>query len=292
MATFAVVVRQGSLSAAARQLGSTPSAVSQRLLALEAAHGVRLLHRTTRKLTLTEAGTRLLEPAERMLQAAEAARSALTLARDELAGELRLSAPVGFARHVAPALAPLLTTHPGLRLSLVVDDALIDLVDHRIDLALRAGKLPDSNWVGRRLACFEWAICAAPAYLSRNGVPSDAQALISHDWLGLRSGEQRYALRGPQGAEMRLTVSPRVVANNQLSLQQMAVAGLGLSLQLLPDVADDLRSGRLVTVLPGWGLPALPIWALTPGHDALPAKVRQALEALRYGLRAVPGAAD
>lgn len=289
MAVFAVVVRQGSLSAAARQLGSTPSAVSQRLRALESAHGVRLLHRSTRKLALTEAGARLLGPAERMLEAAEAARAALALSRDGLTGELRLSAPVGFARHVAPVLAPLLAAHPGLRLSLTVDDALIDLIDHRIDLALRAGQLPDSSWVARSLGRFEWLVCAAPAYLARAGMPATPEALATHDWLALRSGEQGLPLQGPGGAELRLVVTPRLVSNNQLTLQQMAVAGLGLSLQLRPDVEDDLRGGRLMTVLPGWGLAPLSMWAVTPGRDALPAKVRHSIDALRDGLRALPG---
>ncbi|MCP5283265.1 MAG: LysR family transcriptional regulator, partial [Burkholderiaceae bacterium] len=161
LAVFATVVREGSLSAAARRLGSTPSAVSQRLRALEQAHGVRLLHRSTRRLSLTEAGQRLLGPAERLLADAQAAREALALARDALDGELRLSAPVGFARHLGPALAPLLAAHPALQLSLQVDDAMIDLAAHRIDLALRAGPLADSSWVARPLGRFEWLIVGA-----------------------------------------------------------------------------------------------------------------------------------
>lgn len=289
MAVFATVVRQGSLSAAARQLGSTPSAVSQRLRALEAAHGVRLLHRSTRKLTLTEAGARLLGPAEAMLTAAQSAREALALARDDLVGELRISAPVGFARHVAPALAPLLAAHPGLRLSLNVNDAMIDLIDHRIDLALRAGTLADSSWVARPIGRFEWLVCAAPAYLARAGVPESPPALAAHAWLSVRDGAQVLPLQGPDGAACRLELVPRIVSNNQLTLQQMCTAGLGLSLQLRPDVDDDLRAGRLVPVLPGWGLPAIPVWAVTPGRDAQPAKVRHAVAALQAWLRARPG---
>lgn len=290
LAVFATVVREGSLSAAARRLGGTPSAVSQRLRALEAAHGVRLLHRTTRRLSLTEAGQRLLGPAERLLVEAQAAHDALALARDALDGELRLSAPVGFARHLGPALAPLLAAHPALRLSLLVDDALIDLVAHRIDLALRAGPLADSSWVARPVGRFEWLIVAAPAYLARAGVPESPAVLAGHSWLSVRGGPQGLPLQGPAGASLRLSIEPRLVSNNQLSLQQMAVAGLGLSLQLRPDVDEDLRSGRLVPVLPGWGLAPLPVWAVTPDRDeALPAKVRHALAALREALRTLPG---
>lgn len=278
------------MSAAARRLGSTPSAVSQRLRALESAHGVRLLHRSTRRLSLTEAGERLLGPAERLLADAQAARDALALARDALDGELRLSAPVGFARHLGPALAPLLAAHPALRLSLQVDDAMIDLVAHRIDLALRAGPLADSAWVARPLGRFEWLIVGAPAYLARAGVPATPDELAAHAWLSVRGGPQRLALQGPDGQVLRLQAVSRLVSNNQLSLQQMAVAGLGLSLQLRPDVDDDLRSGRLVPVLPGWVPPPLPVWAVTPDRDAaLPAKVRHALAALRGSLRRLPG---
>lgn len=291
MALFAAVVRHGSLSAAARQLGATPSAVSQRLRALEAAHGVVLLHRSTRKLSLTEAGARLLEPAERMLEAAEAARSALAMARDALAGELRVSAPVGFARHVAPALAPLLAAHAGLRLSLLVDDALIDLIDHRIDLALRGGQLPDSNWVARPLGRFDWVICGAPSYLARRGTPPAPEALAGHDWLGLRAGEQVLALTGPAGAAARVPLVPRVVSNNQLTLKQMATAGLGLTMQLRPDVDEELADGRLAVVLPGWGQPPIPVWAVTPGRESQPAKVRLAIEAVRGWLATRTGVA-
>lgn len=290
LAVFAAVVREGSLSGAARRLGTSPSAVSQRLRALEATHGVRLLHRTTRRLALTEAGQRLLGPAGRLLAEAQAAREALALARDALEGELRLSAPVGFARHVGPALAPLLAAHPALRLSLLVDDARIDLVDHRIDLALRAGPQPDSDWVARPLGRFEWLIVAAPAYLARAGVPPGPQALPDQAWLSVRAGAQGLPLQGPEGQVLRLEIVPRLISNNQLSLQQMAVAGLGLSLQLRPDVDEDLRSGRLVPVLPGWGLAPLPVWAVAPDRDeALPAKTRHALAALREAMRALPG---
>ncbi len=290
MVVFATVVREGSLSAAARRLGSTPSAVSQRLRALETAHGVRLLHRTTRRIALTEAGARLLGPAERLLGEARAAREALELARDALDGELRISAPVGFARHVAPALAVLLAAHPALKLSLLVDDAMIDLVGQRIDLAMRGGRLADSDWVARPLGHFEWLIVAAPAYLAQAGMPESPAALARHAWLSVRGGLQVLALQGPGGVALQISSEPRLVSNNQFSLQQMAIGGLGLSLQLRPDVEDDLRAGRLVPVLPGWGLPPLPIWAVTPGRDdALPGKVRHALAALREGLRAIPG---
>lgn len=289
LALFAEVVRAGSLSAAARRLGISTSAVSQQLRVLEQAHGVTLLHRTTRKIAVTEAGARLADHCQAMVDAADRARQQLMLARDAPQGELRISAPVGFARHVAPALAPLLAAHPGLTLRLLVDDAMIDLVDARVDLALRAGRLADSTWVARRLCSFEMLLCAAPAYLARAGVPQAPADLLAHQWIG--SGQALLLeLSGAAGVVERLRVEPRAMSNNQLSLQQLCVAGLGLTLAVRADVEDELRSGRLVPVLPGWRGPPIPVWAVTPQRDGQPAKVRHAAAAIERYLLTVPGA--
>lgn len=292
LALFAEVVRAGSLSAAGRRLGISTSAVSQQLRALEQASGVTLLHRSTRKLAVTEAGARLAEHCEQMVDAADRARRQLLLARDAPEGELRVSAPVGFARHVAPALAPLLADHAGLRLRLLVDDAMIDLIDARVDLALRAGRLADSTWAARRLCGFEWLLCAAPAYLARAGVPQAPPDLLAHEWVGGgRDGQALVIeLTGPAGERETLRVEPRVTSNNQLSLQQLCAAGLGLMLAVRPDVDDDLRAGRLVPVLPHWRGPTIPVWAVTPQRDGQPAKVRHAIEAIARYLLTVPGA--
>jgi len=293
LAVFAAVVQHGSMSAAARQLGMTPSAVSQRVRALEAAHSVTLLHRSTRKLTLTEVGSRVYAHCQSLVQAAGAAHQQMQLARDALAGELRLSAPVGFARHVAPALAPLLAQHPGLSLRLLVDDRLIDLIEARVDLALRGGRLPDSSAVARRLCAFEWRLCAAPAYLARAGTPQQPADLAAHQWLGHEAGAAdglRVELSGPGGATHSLLVTPRAVSNNQFTIGQLCIAGFGLARLVRPDVEDDLRAGRLVSLLPDWRLPDIPVWAVTPQRGGQPAKVRHALAALQAGLQQLPGA--
>jgi DNA-binding transcriptional LysR family regulator len=298
MAVFAAVVRQGSMSGAARQLGMTPSAVSQRVRALEAAHGVTLLHRSTRKLELTEVGARVHAHCAAVVQAAEAAREQMQRSRDALEGELRLSAPVGFARHVAPALAPLLAEHTGLSLRLLVDDRMIDLIDSRIDLALRAGKLADSNWVARRLCQFHWALCASPAYLARKGVPQRPQDLLAHEWLGHETAvsgfmielRPRDAVAGDNSQTERIRVEPRVVSNNQLTLEQMCAAGLGLALLVRPDIEQDLRAGRIVPLLTDWQLPATPVWGVVPQRDTQPAKVRHAMAALQAAFQGLPGA--
>lgn len=289
LALFAEVVRAGSLSAAARALGISTSAVSQQLRALEQAHGVTLLHRSTRKLALTDAGQRLATHCRALVEAAGRAREQLELARDALEGELRVSAPVGFARHVAPALAPLLAQHPALQLRLQVDDAMIDLIDARIDLALRAGRLPDSGWVAQRVAEIGFVLCGAPGYLARRGLPQQPADLARHDWIAVLHEEGQplvVPLRDAAGQAVPVRLAPRITSNNQFSVHQLCASGLGLAMCVRGDIEDELRAGRLVPVLAGWRIPAIPLWAVTPQRDGQPAKVRHAIEALRSALHA------
>lgn len=292
MAVFAAVVQHGSMSAAARVLRMSTSAVSQQVRLLEQGSGVTLLHRSTRRLTLTDTGARFAEHCQAMMSAAANAQQQLALAHDAPSGELRMSAPVGFARHIAPALAPLLAAHPAMNLRLLVDDALINLVDARIDLALRAGRLPDSTWVAQRLCAFEWILCASPDYLHRHGDPQSPADLVQHQWLvGSRDGSAlQFELEGPQGEKETLRVEARITSNNQLSLEQMCTAGLGLGLMTRPDVHEALQAGRLQRVLPHWRLAPGPVWAVTPQRENQPAKVRHAIAALRSYFAAAPGA--
>jgi len=296
-AVFAETVAAGSMSAAARRLGMSPSAVSQTIRALEAQAGVMLLHRSTRKLTLTEAGARCYPHCVRLLDAAGAAADSLLLARDAPSGELRVAAPVGFGAHIAPALAPVLAAWPQLRLCLLVDDAMIDLVGERIDIAVRAGRLPDSRWVARTLCQFEMIVCAAPAYLARHGVPDTPQALLHHHWLTSTrdaiagaDGPAAMALdlQGP-GDSAQLQVAARIVSNNQLSLHQMCEQGMGLARLGHADAHAAIERGALVRVLPQWQSAPLVVSAMTPRREGDPAKVRVALEALRRHFTALPG---
>lgn len=298
MAVFAETVDAGSMSAAARRLGMSPSAVSQTIRTLEEGAGVVLLHRSTRKLRLTEAGERYYPHCKRVTEAARAGADALQLARDAPDGELRLSAPVGFAGHIAPALAPLLADAPQLRLRLLLDDAMIDLIDARIDLALRVGILPDSDWVARPLCQLATILCASPAYLARHGVPAAPQDLAGHQWLSLARADTRSSfqavplmldLMAADGARQRIEVHARIASNNQVALQQMCEQGLGIVRAARADVAQALRQGALVQVLPAWRVAPLPVWALTPRREGEAAKVRAALDALRRYFASLPG---
>lgn len=291
MAVFAAVVEHGSMHAAARALGTTPSAVSQQVRALEQDMGVALLHRSPRRLRLTEAGERFHEGCAAMVAAARRAGQQLMQLRDAPVGQLRVASPVGFARHLGPALAPLLAANPGLSLHLEVSDELIDLVEARIDLAVRFGRMPDSSWVAQRLASLDMVLCAAPAYLARRGMPASPRDLLQHDWLRLppRQVGAQLELHGPGGAVERPRPPARVTSNNQLALQQMCEAGLGIAVLGLQDSDAALRAGTVVAVLPQWRPAPLPMYAVTPRRDSQPAKVRHAIAALQDYLAGLAG---
>jgi DNA-binding transcriptional LysR family regulator len=327
LAIFAETVAAGSMSAAARRLGISPSAVSQAIRALEAQSGVTLLHRSTRKLALTEAGERYYPHCRRLLEAARAAAESLQQARDAPTGELRVSAPVGFANHVAPALAPLLAEAPQLRLRLLVDDAMIDLIEARIDVAIRVGRLADSSWVARRLCDFEMILCAAPDYLARQGTPATPQDLPGHQWLAsdretqinaapdgfappqgmAASGSARSLDKGSRwtsqavsmlvdlhaadGRRANMQVEARIASNNQIALQQMCEHGLGIARLGRVDILSSLQRGSLVKVLAGWQLAPMPVWAVTPRREEEAAKVRAALDHLKSYFSALATAA-
>lgn len=282
MAVFAEVVAAGSLSAAARRLGMTPSAVSQHLRQLEQALGLALLHRSTRSLALTEAGERYHAGCAAMVAAARSAEQALARLRDEPEGELRLAAPIGFGGLLARALAPL-RRHARLTLHLLLDDTVIDLIAARVDVALRVGSLADSALVARRLGGMSRQLCAAPAYLAERGWPAQPQDLLRHDWVGSRPqspGFDLLALRGPAGEQETLRLQGRVQATQASALHALCLAGWGIGMAVTEEDRQALAEGRLLPVLPGWRLDDLPVHAVTLRRGEQPAKVRHALDLL------------
>lgn len=281
MAVFAEVVAAGSMTAAARQLGMTPSAVSQHLRQLEQSLGLSLLHRSTRRLTLTEAGERYHTGCAAMVAAALSADQALARLREEPEGELRLAAPGGFGALLAKALAPL-RSHPRLSLRLLLDDTVIDLIEARVDVALRVGTLVDSSLVARKLGSMGRQLCASPAYLAERGWPAQPRDLLQHDWLGGKSnqsGADMLELQGPGGERQVVRLEARVQAQ-VTALHALCVAGWGIGLGVSEDDRQALADGRLLPVLPGWALSDLPVYAVTPRRGDQPAKVRHALDLL------------
>jgi DNA-binding transcriptional LysR family regulator len=299
-AIFAQVAVAGSMSGAARRLGMTPSAVSQTIRTLEARVGVLLLRRSTRKLSLTEAGERCLPYCLRLLEAGEAAATSLEQARDAPEGEIRISAPAGFGRHVAPALGPVLADWPALKLRLIVDDSLVDLIEERIDVAIRVGNLPDSTWIGRKLCDFDQVLCASPEYLQRRGIPGDPDGLGGHDFLkmsGTGLGQPgahqpretiRLELTGSGGAAKTLEPPVRVSTTGQVALQQMCEQGLGIAALPYPDVRPTLERGALVRIMTGWNLPTHPVTMVVPRTDRDTAKAQVVGDALKRYFARLP----
>jgi DNA-binding transcriptional LysR family regulator len=283
MALFAEIVDSGSISAAARRVGSTPSALSQQLRLLEQALGLVLLNRTTRRITLTEAGERYYPACAAMVAQARSADQALERLRDEPEGELRLAAPIGFGELLATALEPL-RRHPRLRLHLLLDDTPIDLIAERVDLALRVGRFTDSTLVARRLGELQRQLCAAPRYLAERGWPRHPRELAGFDWLGMppRSGAvETVSFHRAQGEREEVRVEPRLLASQVTALQAMAVAGWGLYAGMADDVRQAIAQGQLTPVLPDWRLEPAAVFAVTPRRGEQPAKVRHALQALQ-----------
>lgn len=252
------------MSAAARRLGMSTSAVSQQIRALEADTGVVLLHRSTRRLTLSAAGSGFYEGCAEMLAAAERAEQRLAEQRDAPVGELRIAAPMSFAgEHLGPALAPMLRAHPQLMLRLFAADERIDLIEARIDLAIRVGRLADSSLIARPLAQWREVLCAAPGWLAQVGMPREPEDLAALDWLILTPLGEPQELALQRGAESRsVRVHARAASNSQGALLALTRLGLGMSRQVLADVANDLRNGALVQVLPEWTLPPIGVWAM------------------------------
>ncbi len=283
MAVFARVVELGSMSAAARELDMSPSAVSQQLRQLEAETGVVLLHRSTRKLATTEVGQAYYEDCAAMLHAARNAEQRLGDLRDAPRGELRIAVPIGFAEHLARALAPLLRAHPELALRVFADDRQIDLIGERIDLAVRVGRLSDSALVARRMAEWSHLLVAAPAYAQAEGLPRSPEELGQHRLLILSVMNQPEFVELHRRGEpaRRIRIGGRIVSNNSRTLMQMMLQGLGIVRLPGPDAAPLLADGRAVAVLPDWSLPPLGVYAVTAQRDSQPAKVRAAIAALQ-----------
>ena len=280
---FAAVVEAGSLSAAARRLGLSKAAVSDQLRRLEAALGVRLVNRTTRRLSLTAAGEACHAHSRRMVAEAEAAARAASALHDEPRGVLRIAAPTTFAPlHIVPALPAFRARHRQLAVELSLSAAPVDLVAERFDLAIRIGRLPDSRLVARRLAVQRLIVCAAPAYLQRRGVPVQPGDLGDHDALEFTPLGWRGAwhLAGPDGRSRRIAIRPVLASDDGDVLLAAASAGMGLA--VLPNwlVAPAVASGALVQALPGWGSQPVPIQAVHTGRRQMPAKTRLFLDHL------------
>jgi DNA-binding transcriptional LysR family regulator len=284
LACFARVVEHRSFSRAAALLGVSKSVVSTRVSRLETRVGERLLIRTTRKLSVTDAGMNVYAHCARMLQEAGAATRG---ASDAERGTLRLNVPISFAQmYLAAPLARFLAAHPGVSVEVSLSDRLVDLVEERVDVALRISRLRDSSLVARRLASTALGVCASPAYLERHGTPERPEDLLHHNCLRyahLRA-EDEWRFHGPEG-RIRVPVSGSLTAGNGTFLREAVAHGVGLAILPRFMVDEDLRTGRLVTVLNAFAPRPVNIYAVHASGRTPSARVRALLDVLAAEFR-------
>ncbi|MCP8939154.1 LysR family transcriptional regulator [Alsobacter sp. SYSU M60028] len=270
---FARVVTSGSMSAAGRELGCSPAVVSKRIRRLEERLGARLLQRTTRQLSLTEAGQGFYERVVAIIASAEEAEAWVSRRSTAVRGVLRVSAPTSFGRlHVAPHLLPFLDAHPELQLDLILTDAFVDIVAEGYDVAVRIADLQDSSLVARRLAPNHRILCATPSYLERRGTPRTLAELATHRLLAHNADHWR--LEGPDGP-VTVRVDSPLRTNSSEVVREAVIAGVGIALRSTWDIGPELRAGRLAQVLPGYGgSRKVAIHAVYPSRRHLAQKVR------------------
>ncbi|MGF6231495.1 DNA-binding transcriptional LysR family regulator [Inquilinus ginsengisoli] len=277
---FARVVEAGSFTAAARLLGMPKTTVSRRIAALERAVGVRLLQRTTRSLSLTDAGRLYYEQSSQALRLIEEANLRLAEARAEPSGTIRISAPVGFGAHFLTAMVfDFLAAHPKTRVELRLTDDRLNLVENGIDLAFRTGVLPDSTLIARRLGSTHRILCASPDYLERRGVPAMPADLARHDCViaGPSAAGAAWVLEGPEGRET-VAVSGRFAANEMQAVFAGAVAGYGIAQLPFGIAGAAVSDGRLRHVLPEHEMPGSSLHAVYPSGQHLSPLVRAFIE--------------
>ncbi len=295
IAFFSLLARQPSLAAAAQQLGVTPPAVSRRLAALEKRLGVRLINRTTRRLSLTPEGERYLDDGEQILREIERLERSLGESRDTPRGLLRINAGFGFGRrHLGPLISSFAKRWPDVEVILHLSDRALDLTEHGMDVCIRFGPPPDSRLLARKIAANRRLLCASPAYLAQHGEPADPADLSRHECIVIRENDRAFNNWQLTDGNRQLMVkvrSPLAVNHGEIAVD-WALAGHGIVLRSEWDVAGYLRSGELVRVLPAWAGTAADIHAVYPHRLHLSAKLRAFLDFLSEHFQAYRPADD
>lgn len=284
---FLTVVRKGGFAAAAEELGLSPAYVSKRIQILETTLGSRLLHRTSRRVALTDDGERVQRWAVRILDDVQQLQDELSEAHTEPRGRLHLCSSFGFGRnHVAPAISLLAEQYPELEIRLDVFDRVVDIVHEGFDLEIHVGDDIAGQHIGRRLVTNNRVMCASPDYLKRRGVPESLQDLQQHDCLVLKERDNAFGiwqLQGPEG-EASVRVSGPLSSNSGEIVLQWALDGRGVLLRSMWDVKPLLDQGRLVQVLADYRQSA-DVWAVYPTRLANSGKLRVCVEFLQAHLR-------
>ena len=283
MAVFAAVVEKKSFSAAARHLGVAKSAVSRHISQLEVHFDVRLLHRTTRSISLTDAGEQLYPICAQIVAEAARADEVVSSMKNEPTGTLHLAASEPLAsEHILPTVADYMLQYPAIKTKISIADDQVDLIGEGIDLAIRVGRLNDSSLIARKLASAKILLCASPEYLIRNGTPTEPRDLPDHDWIAYQHlpAPDRWRFRTPGGGYKLVVVKPRTSTNHGPTLRALLVNHLGIS--AVPDflAAPLIADGRLQVLLADYTLAPSAIYAVYPSNRHMLPKVRLLVDRL------------
>ena len=288
MAVLLAVVEAGSLSAAARQLAMPLATVSRKVAALEAHLKTRLLHRTTRRLALTEAGSAYVAACRRILDEIGEAERTATGEYATPKGELTVTAPMMFGRlHIVPVVAEFLAQYPEIEINLVLTDRVMHLMDEHVDVAVRIGELPDSGLMATGVGKVRRVVCASPAYLARHGAPLTPAGLAAHDCISFEVMESRRAwVFGAARSAQAVPVHSRLAVNTVDAAIAAATLGVGLVRVMSYQVMDALRNDTLRIVLEPFETRPLPVSLVHKGQAPLPLKLRAFLDFVTPRLRA------
>jgi DNA-binding transcriptional LysR family regulator len=283
IAVFVAVVKADSFTRAAQDLGLSRAVVSKYISRLEQQLGVRLLNRTTRRLSLTEAGDHFFRQCETAIRQMENAMSDIHALQDTPKGHLRISAPSSFGvMHLAPLIPHLQQQYPDLKIDLTIEDHQIDIVETGIDVAIRIADMPDSTLIARRIAQCRYVACASPEYLAHHGRPEIPEDLRKHNCLLFQfwNTPAQWHFLNKEQQFVGVRVGNEISCNNSLALREMLLAGAGVTMAPTFLIANDIVNGRVEIVLHDYSIKPLTIYAVYPHRQYLAAKVRAFLEYL------------
>jgi len=291
IAVFVQVVDSGSFTAAADRLSLSKSVVSKYVTRLEDQLGVRLFNRTTRRLSLTEAGTILYTRSRRGLEEIEAAEAEISQLQETPRGKLKINAPMSFGiLIIAPLMAEFTSRYPELSIDVRFEDRKVDLVEEGVDLAIRVAELPDSSLIARRLGPCRHVVCASPDYLAKHGTPRTPEDLRTHNALTFhyQDSPSEWRFMSPEGKYVSVPVSGSIQMNNSLALRETVLCGAGIMLTPTFIVGADIKSGRLQKVLSDYRPYEVSIYAIYPERRHLSPKVQAFVEFMKEKLSDPP----
>ena len=282
MAIFSHVVEAGGFSAAARRIGMAKSAVSKHIAELERQIGVRLLTRTTRRLSLTDAGEVYYQACSRIVSDAAEATRQISGQTDHLSGTLRISCPIALGNeYIAPMVKLFADHYTELKVELFIDDQIVNMVEEGIDVAIRIGWLPDSNLIARKLTNSPRFICASPAYLQEHSIPDTPEDLVNHEWIIFTLLPTPHTqILTKHNRKQKIRVNGRFKTNNALTLRALLLqdAGIGILSEFL--VAEDIKQNRLIQLLPDYDAGSAGVYAVYPDKKYVPQRVQLFIEYL------------